>query len=139
MHRVARISINATAAAAAAFIAGSLTAASAQAPMADKALSTIVGKWVNSQGRTIEFRIRDYNAVFEDDVEPGVSLTGAYRRDDGGAGYVLNYSKGFTCRYDISVITGADGNELVLRLVSSDTGQSNGRFKCLTGQLKRTR
>ncbi|MEI9901702.1 MAG: hypothetical protein WDN31_18130 [Hyphomicrobium sp.] len=114
--------------------------ASAQATYADKATGRLVGKWIgDNKGRTIEFKIRDYNAVFEDEVEPGVSLSGAYRQDDSGAGYVLTYSKGFQCRYNVSVISGAEGNEINLRLVSFEDNDTKGRFKCIEGQLKRTR
>lgn len=111
--------------------------ASAQSTFADKALITITGKWVNGQGRLIEFRIKNSNAGFEDEVESGITLTGSYRQDDSGAGYVLKYERGYLCRYNISVLSGADGNELVLRLVSSDGPDSGGRFKCISGTLKR--
>src|SRR5262245_6058250 len=71
----------------------------AQAPLADQALRRLTGKWSDNNGRTIAFKIKDFDGVFEDEIEPGVILGGTYRRDDSGAGYVLKYVKGFTCRY----------------------------------------
>ncbi len=114
--------------------------ASAQGTLADKALRNLLGKWVSDRGgRTISFRIRDNNAVFEDEIEPGVVLTGAYRQDDSGAGYVLRYSKGFKCRYNISIISGGEGNKINLRLVSEDSPQFKDKFRCINGTLNRTR
>jgi len=110
----------------------------AQGTFADKAVTRLVGSWVSpQQGRVISFTIRDGNAVFQDEVEPSVFLSGAYRQDDAGAGYVLRYQRGFECRYDVNVI-GSEGDEISLRLVSSYNGQDN-RFKCIQGVLKRTR
>jgi hypothetical protein len=110
----------------------------AQNTFADKAVSRLVGSWVSpQQGRVISFMIRDGNPVFQDEVEPSVTLTGAYRQDDAGAGYVLRYTRGFECRYDVNVV-GSEGDEISLRLVSSYNGQDN-RFRCIQGVLKRTR
>jgi hypothetical protein len=111
--------------------------ASAQNTLAEKALMELKGAWISPKGRTISFNIRDGNAVFQDDVEPAVTLTGAYRQDDAGAGYVLRYTQGFECRYNVTVI-GSDGNELNFRLVSA-LGPENPRFRCLEGSLKRVR
>jgi hypothetical protein len=111
--------------------------ASAQTTLAEKSLMQLKGAWISPKGRTISFNIRDGNAVFQDDVEPSVTLTGAYRQDDAGAGYVLRYTQGFECRYNVTVI-GSDGNELNFRLVTA-AGPENPRFRCLEGSLKRTR
>jgi hypothetical protein len=111
--------------------------ASAQTTFAEKALTELRGAWVSPKGRTISFTIRDGNAVFQDEVEPAVTLTGAYRQDDAGAGYVLRYTQGFECRYNVTVV-GSDGNELIFRLVSA-LGPENPRFRCFEGSLKRTR
>lgn len=131
--------IAATIAGVALFAAVAVMPAAAQSTLADKALSRITGTWVDAKGRSITFEIRDYNAVFEDAVEPNVKLTGAYRQDDSGAGYVLTYGQGFKCRYNAFVPSGVDGNELVLRVVSSEDLDGKGRFKCITGELKRSR
>ena len=110
----------------------------AQGTFADQALLRLRGSWVSpQQGRIISFEVRDGNALFQDEVEPNVTLTGAYRQDDAGAGYVLRYARGYECRYNVSVI-GSEGDEISLRLVSSSNGQDN-RFRCIQGELKRTR
>lgn len=110
--------------------------ANAQAPLADQAVKRLVGKWVSPKGRTISFTIRDNNPTFEDAVEPGVSASGAYRQDDTGAGYVLRYTQGADCRYNVTVV-GSNGDEINLRLVNSmiPTGSN---FRCIEGTLKRT-
>jgi len=119
-------------------ISAANTGALAQGTFADKAVMQLRGVWVSpQQGRVISFEVRDGNAVFEDEVEPSVKLSGAYRQDDAGAGYVLRYTRGFECRYNVSVI-GSEGDEISLRLVSSYNAQDN-RFKCIQGVLKRTR
>jgi hypothetical protein len=113
------------------------TPAAAQATFADKAVSRLVGAWISARGRSISFQIRDGSPIFQDEVEPNVTLTGSYRQDDAGAGYVLRYVQGFECRYNIAVI-GAEGDEINLRLVSAYEGDGK-RFTCLQGSLKRTR
>ncbi len=110
--------------------------ANAQAPLADQAVKRILGKWVSSTGRSITFVVRDSNPTFQDDLEPGVSVSGAYRQDDSGAGYVLRYTQGAECRYNLAVI-GSDGNEINLRLVTSVVPEG-ARFRCMEGTLKRT-
>lgn len=140
MSRTLLNSIALAALTAVALITTAPTSASAQGTLGDKAVGQLVGKWVSAgKGRTIEFKIRDYNPIFEDEIEPGVILSGAYRQDDSGAGYVLTYSKGFQCRYNLSVVSGAEGNEINLRLVSQDADFAKDRFKCVEGQLQRTR
>jgi hypothetical protein len=111
--------------------------AHAQGTYADKALLELSGSWISPKGRTISFKIRDGNAVFQDDIEPAVTLTGAYRQDDAGAGYVLRYTQGFECRYNVTVV-GTDGNEVNFRLVTAG-GPDNPKFRCLEGSLKRVR
>jgi hypothetical protein len=113
-------------------------AAHAQTTMAEKALAQLKGAWFSSKGRVITFSFRDDNAVFQDEVEPSVFLSGAYRQDDAGAGYVLRYTQGFECRYNLTVMSANDGNEINLRLVSSSVPDGN-RFRCFEGELKRTR
>ena len=108
----------------------------AQATFADKAVSRLVGSWVSPQGRVVSFVVRDGNPVFQDEVEPSVTLTGAYRQDDAGAGYVLRYTHGFECRYNVNVV-GSNGNEINLRLVNSYNAE-NKRFRCIQGSLRRT-
>lgn len=110
--------------------------ASAQGTFADKAVTRLVGKWVAPKGRTISFTVRDGNPIFQDELEPNVTLTGAYRQDDTGAGYVLRYTQGFDCRYNLTVV-GSDGEEINLRLVSSFVPEGQ-RFRCIEGTLKRT-
>jgi hypothetical protein len=110
--------------------------ANAQAPLADQAVKRLVGKWVSPKGRTISFVIRDNNPTFQDELEPGVFVSGAYRQDDSGAGYVLRYTQGADCRYNVTVI-GSEGNEINLRLVS-ETVPEGARFRCLEGTLRRT-
>ena len=63
-------------------------------------------------------------------LEPGWTSASA------GAGYVLRYSQGFDCRYNLSVI-GSEGNEINLRLAGAVIPEGN-NFKCLEGTLKRT-
>ncbi len=111
--------------------------ANAQTTFAEKALMELKGSWISPKGRTISFTIRDGNAVFSDEIEPAVTLTGAYRQDDAGAGYVLRYTQGFECRYNVTVI-GTEGNEVNFRLVTA-AGPENPRFHCLEGSLKRIR
>jgi hypothetical protein len=111
--------------------------ASAQTTFAEKALMELKGSWISTKGRVISFNIRDGNAIFSDEIEPAVTLTGAYRQDDAGAGYVLRYTQGFECRYNVTVI-GTDGNELNFRLVTAG-GPENPKFRCLDGSLKRIR
>lgn len=108
---------------------------------ADKALTALKGTWVSaSKGRTIKFEIKDWNAIFEDEFEPNIKVTGAYRQDDLGAGYVLRYRDGIECRYNVKFITGSEGNEMVFNLVSGPKpSDAVGRFRCLEGALKRTR
>jgi|ERR1700730_12814829 hypothetical protein len=108
----------------------------AQGTFADKAVTRLVGKWVSPKGRTISFLIRDGNPIFQDELEPNVTVTGAYRQDDTGAGYVFRYTQGFDCRYNLSVI-GSEGDEINLRLVSSFVPEGQ-RFRCIEGTLKRT-
>jgi hypothetical protein len=108
----------------------------AQATFADKAVSRLVGSWVSPQGRVISFAIRDGNPIFQDEIEPSVTLTGAYRQDDAGAGYVLRYTYGFECRYNVNVV-GSNGSEVNLRLVTSYNAE-NKRFRCIQGSLRRT-
>jgi hypothetical protein len=110
--------------------------AHAQGTFADKAVTRLVGKWVSTKGRTISFVVRDGNPIFQDELEPNVTLTGAYRQDDTGAGYVLRYTQGFDCRYNLSVV-GSEGDEINLRLVSSFIPEG-ARFRCVEGTLKRT-
>ena len=88
------------------------------------------------KGRTISFTVRDGNPIFQDELEPNVTLTGAYRQDDTGAGYDLRYTQGFDCRYNLTVV-GSDGEEINLRLVSSFVPEGQ-RFRCIEGTLKRT-
>ena len=111
--------------------------ASAQAPLSDQAVKRLVGKWISPKGRTIVFTIRDGNPSFQDDVEPGIMLTGAYRQDDAGAGYVLRYARGAECRYNMTVI-GTEGEEINLRLVSAFVPDGDNRFRCIEGTMKRT-
>jgi opacity protein-like surface antigen len=118
-------------------LSGSYSAANAQSTYADKALSQLAGSWIGSNGRAITFQIRDGNAIFSDEVEPAVTLTGAYRQDDAGAGYVLRYTQGFDCRYNVTAV-GVDGTEMNFRLVTS-SGPENPRFHCLQGPFKRVR
>ena len=113
------------------------TAANAQTTFAEKALMELKGSWITGKGRVVSFTIRDGNAVFQDEVEPAVTLTGAYRQDDAGAGYVMRYTQGFECRYNVTVV-GTEGNEVNFRLVSA-AGPENPRFKCLEGSMKRVR
>ena|SRR3974390_1063761 len=110
--------------------------ANAQAPLADQAVKRLVGKWVSPKGRTISFFIRDGNPTFQDELEPGVTASGAYRQDDSGAGYVLRYSQGAECRYNLTVI-GSEGEEINLRLVTGFVPEG-ARFRCIEGSLKRT-
>jgi hypothetical protein len=118
-------------------LSGPLSTAKAQGTYADQALTNLAGSWVGPNGRIITFTIRDSNAIFSDEIETGVTLTGAYRQDDAGAGYVLRYTEGFDCRYNVTVV-GTDGAEMNLRLVKS-SGPENPRFRCLQGSLKRIR
>jgi hypothetical protein len=111
--------------------------ANAQAPLADQAVKRLVGKWISPKGRTISFTIRDGNPSFQDDVEPGIVLSGAYRQDDSGAGYVLRYARGAECRYNMTVI-GTEGEEINLRLVSAFVPDGENRFRCMEGTMKRT-
>ena len=119
-----------------AFSAAITSEAFAQATFADKAVSRLVGSWVSPQGRVISFTIRDGNPIFQDEVEPSVFLSGAYRQDDAGAGYVLRYTHGFECRYNVNVV-GSHGGEINLRLVTSYNAE-NKRFRCVQGSLRRT-
>lgn len=113
--------------------------ASAQGSRADRAVEKLAGKWISGlKGRTINFQIKNDEAIFEDEIEPGIILTGGFKRDESGAGYVLTYSKGFECRYSVDVPSGADGNALSLRLTGSDEAGSKGRFECIEGMLTRT-
>src|SRR5262245_34062138 len=118
---------------------GSITPTWAQAPLGDQALTRLNGKWVSDhKGRTIAFKIKDFDGVFEDEVEPGVTLTGTYRRDDNGAGYVLHYAKGFKCRYNLNVIASDElKSEINLRLISPSDPDAPSRFRCIEGTLKR--
>jgi hypothetical protein len=118
-------------------LSGSYSAANAQGTYADQALKNLAGSWIGANGRVISFTIRDSNAIFSDEIEPAVTLTGAYRQDDAGAGYVLRYTQGFDCRYNVTVV-GTEGNELNFRLVTS-SGPENPHFHCLQGSLKRIR
>ena len=118
-------------------LSAAYTSASAQTTFAEKALMELKGSWISSKGRVISFTIRDGNAVFSDEIEPAVTLTGAYRQDDAGAGYVLRYTQGFECRYNVTVV-GTEGNEVNFRLVTA-AGPENPRFRCLDGSLKRVR
>ena len=99
-------------------------------------MKRLVGKWVTPKGRTISFVIRDNNPTFQDELEPGVFVSGAYRQDDSGAGYVFRYTQGAECRYNVTVV-GSDGEEINLRLVTG-TVPEGARFRCLEGTLKRT-
>jgi hypothetical protein len=118
-------------------LCGSHSAAKAQGTYADQALTNLKGSWIASNGRAITFQIRDGNAIFSDEIEPAVTLTGAFRQDDAGAGYVLRYTQGFDCRYNVTAV-GTEGTELNFRLVSS-SGPENPHFRCLQGSIKRIR
>jgi hypothetical protein len=118
-------------------LSAAYTSASAQTTFAEKALMELKGSWISTKGRIISFNIRDGNAVFSDEIEPAVTLTGAFRQDDAGAGYVLRYTQGFECRYNVTVI-GTEGTELNFRLVTAG-GPENPKFRCLEGSLKRVR
>lgn len=119
---------------------GSISNAYAQAPLADQALRRLTGKWIaDKNGRTISFTVKDFDGVFTDDVEPGVQLTGTYRRDDNGAGYVLHYAKGFKCRYNLNVISSDEMRaEINLRLIKPTDQEVPARFRCIEGTLKKT-
>jgi hypothetical protein len=112
------------------------SAVHAQSTLADQSVKRLVGKWVSPKGRTIAFSIRDGNAIFQDELEPNVTVSGAYRQDDAGAGYVLRYVQGAECRYNLTVI-GSEGDEINLRLVTAVIPEG-GRFKCIEGTMKRT-
>jgi hypothetical protein len=118
-------------------LSGPLSTAKAQGTYADQALTNLTGSWLGPNGRVITFTIRDSNAVFSDEIEAGVALTGAYRQDDAGAGYVLRYTEGYDCRYNVTVV-GTDGTEMNFRLVKA-SGVENPRFRCLQGSFKRIR
>jgi hypothetical protein len=118
-------------------LAGALCQAHAQSTFADKMVMRLVGRWVQGTGRAIQFEIRDGNPLFQDEIEPSVTLTGAYRQDDSGADYVLRYTQGFGCRYNLNVI-GSEGDEINLRLVSAIIPKGT-RFRCIEGTLKRAR
>ena len=118
-------------------------AAQAQTPFADTAAMKIVGHWEandnRENGRVLKFFIRDGNPSFEDFVAPGTSLTGTFRQDQNGAGYIFNYTNGrYQCTYNISARGFKDrGNAvLTMHLVRERKPQSDHRFHCFSGKLE---
>ena len=112
--------------------------AQAQATYSDKAVKQLEGLWVTTDGsRTIEFAIKNNNAVFSDTVRPGLTMTGGYGQGERGAGYVLKYPEKLSCSYNVSFPSQARGNEMIFTLVRvSPKAEAH---KCIVGTLKRTR
>ena len=118
-------------------------AAQAQTTFADTAVVKIAGHWEANDnrdtGRVLKFFIRDGNPSFEDTNEPGTSLTGTYRQDQGGAAYVFHYANGrYICSYNISARGFRDRGDAVLtmHLVSEHKPQGDTHFHCFSGRLE---
>lgn len=115
--------------------------AAAETPI-ESILENIKGHWeANDQskkGRIVKFFSLNRTPSFEDEVEPGVMLSGTLQQDDTGADVKLQYVNGFQCRYKLSYAAGhADGDTVTFRLVSSSDANDIKRFRCFEGRLDR--
>jgi hypothetical protein len=118
--------------------------AQAQSGYADKAVAQVFGRWQDGNGRTIQFRLNeDYNTVFEDEVQQGIVVRGALRRDAEGASLRLIYPRGTgrapqVCRYNVNVSPSVPDNKLMFVLVEAKPPvQENAPFRCIQGLLTR--
>lgn len=123
--------------------------AAAQDTFADKAVARMTqGKstWRNSElKRTIRFYMTgSYGAEFEDEVVPGVKVTGGFELNK--AQYVLSYPKGpafpreVECRYRVRAITDAENRTeaLEFELIGSRGVTAESNFKCFYGVFRRS-
>jgi hypothetical protein len=112
--------------------------AHAQGTYSDKALKQIEGTWITTDGsRTINFSVVENVARFDDNVLPGVKMSGSYKQGDRGAAYLLEYPKDLQCFYNVTFPSQERGNEMIFTLVRvTPKDQSH---KCIVGTLKRSR
>lgn len=119
-------------------VAGLASTAQAQATYADKAVKQLEGVWITTDGsRTIEFTVKNNQALFSDTVRPGLTMTGGYRQGDRGAAYILEYPQRLACSYNVAFPSQERGNEMIMTLVQASPKAD--AHKCIVGALKRSR
>jgi hypothetical protein len=105
----------------------------AQGVLGESAMKRLQGEWYNKDGRTIKFTIRNDMPKFTDAYDRDGPYIGSYRAGEGGADYVLVYSFGLRCYYNVQFA--ADTSDIVFTLRHAEPERNIST--CIRGELHR--